>query len=50
MVRFLWINGANLGHEEVAGKFDGNSEAWLKTDFEMKNLSQLMDLIRDSEH
>jgi len=48
MLRYLKINGANLGPREVAGKFDGYSEAWLKTDYEMKSLSQLMDLIRDS--
>jgi hypothetical protein len=49
MLRYLKRNGAKLGPKEVAGKFDGYSEAWLIANFEMKSLTQLMDLIRDSE-
>ena len=49
MLRFLKKSGAKLGPKEVAGKFDGYSEAWLKGNFEMRNLVQLMDAIRDSE-
>lgn len=49
MLRFLKKKGAKLGPKEVAGKFDGYSEAWLKVNFEMTGLNQLMDLIRDSE-
>ena len=47
MLRFLKKNGARLGPKEIAGKFDGYSEAWLKSNFEMSNLQMLMNLIRD---
>ena len=49
MLRFLKKSGANLGPKEVVGKFDGYSEAWLKGNFEMKSLVQLMNAIKDSE-
>ena len=49
MLRFLKKSGAKLGPKEVVGKFDGYSEAWLRENFELKNLVQLMDAIRDSE-
>jgi hypothetical protein len=41
--------GVRLGPKEVAGKFDGYSEAWLKVDFEMKSRVMLMNHIKDSE-
>ena len=47
--RYLKKNGARLGPKEVAGKFDGYSEAWLKVNFEMKSLVMLMNQIKDSE-
>jgi len=50
MLRYLKKNGAKLGPKEVAGKFDGYSEAWLKENFEMSGLSQLIEAIRDSGH
>ena len=50
MLRYLRKNGAKLGPKEVAGKFDGYSEAWLKNNFEMNSLTQLMEAIRDSEN
>jgi hypothetical protein len=49
MLRYLKKNGAKLGPKEVAGKFDGYSEAWLKVNFEMKSLVMLMNQIKDSE-
>ena len=49
MLRYLKKSGAKLGPKEVVGKFDGYSEAWLKDNFEMKSLTQLMEAIRDSE-
>jgi hypothetical protein len=49
MLRYLKKNGARLGPKEVAGKFDGYSEAWLKVNFEMKSLVMLMNQIKDSE-
>ena len=49
MLRFLKKKGAKPGPKEVAGKFDGYSEAWLKVNFEMKSLVILMNQIKDSE-
>lgn len=49
MLRYLKKNGARLGPKEIAGKFDGYSEAWLKVNFEMKSLVMLMNQIKDSE-
>ena len=45
----IGYRGAKLGPKEVVGKFDGYSEAWLKDNFEMKSLTQLMEAIRDTE-
>ncbi len=49
VLRYLKKSGAKLGPKEVVGKFDGYSEAWLKDNFEMKSLTQLMEAIRYSE-
>jgi hypothetical protein len=49
MLCFLKKKRAKLGPEEVAGKFDGYSEAWLKVTFEMKSLVIPMNQIKDSE-
>jgi phosphotransferase system HPr-like phosphotransfer protein len=40
----LKAKGADLSNPTVAGKFDGYSEAWSKSQFEAKSLMQLMDL------
>lgn len=48
LLRFLKRNGARLGPIEVAGKFDGYSEAWTKDSFNMTSLKELMDKVRDS--
>ena len=47
LLRFLKRNGAKLGPIEVAGKFDGYSEAWTKDSFHMTSLKELMDKVRD---
>ena len=47
LLRFLKRNGAKLGPTEVAGKFDGYSEAWTKDSFHMTSLKELMDKVRD---
>ena len=49
MLHYLKKSGAKLGPKEVVGKFDDYSEAWLKDNFEMKSVTQLMEAIRDSE-
>ena len=47
LLRFLKHNGAKLGPIEVAGKFDGYSEAWTADSFHMNSLKELMDKVRD---
>ena len=42
-------HGAKLGPEEVVGKFDGYTEAWLASSFEAKSLQELIDIVRNDE-
>ena len=44
ILRMLKANGADLSNSEIAGKFDGYSEAWSKSQFQAKSLRHLMDL------
>jgi hypothetical protein len=38
----LEAEGADLCNSKIAGKFDGFSEAWSKSTFEVKSIKQLM--------
>ena len=40
----LKASGADLSNANVAGKFDGYSEAWSKETFQVKSIKELMSL------
>ncbi|MBU6314734.1 MAG: hypothetical protein KJS70_06895 [Actinomycetales bacterium] len=42
-------SGAALATENVAGRFDGYTEAWIEESFPVRNLRELMDFVEDSE-
>jgi len=42
ILRMLKAKGADLSNEKIAGKFDGYSEAWSKSTFEVKSIKELM--------
>lgn len=44
ILRMLKAKGADLSNEKIAGKFDGYSEAWSKSTFEVKSIKELMHL------
>jgi hypothetical protein len=45
----LKAKGADLSNEKIAGKFDGYSEAWSKSTFEVKSIKELMRLTEKYE-
>jgi hypothetical protein len=49
ILSFLNLSGVKLGLEEVAGKFDGFTEAWSSQQFKVKTLNEIMDLVRKHE-
>ena len=49
ILRMLKANGADLSNAEIAGKFDGYSEAWSKSSFEVKSIKELMRLTEEFE-
>lgn len=49
ILRFLKAKGADLSNEKIAGKFDGYSEAWSKSTFEVKSIKELMRLTEEFE-
>jgi len=49
ILRMLRAKGADLSNSEIAGKFDGYSEAWSKSSFEVKTIQELMHLTEDWE-
>ena len=44
ILRMLKAKGADLSNSKIAGKFDGYSEAWSKSTFEVKSIKELMRL------
>ena len=44
ILRMLKAEGADLTNKEIAGKFDGYSEAWSKSTFPVKSIKELMRL------
>ena len=49
ILRMLKAKGADLSNSEIAGKFDGYSEAWSKSTFEVKSIKELMRLTEEFE-
>jgi hypothetical protein len=42
ILRMLKANGADLSNQDIAGKFEGYSEAWSKSTYKAKSIKQLM--------
>jgi len=49
ILRMLKAKGADLSNANIAGKFDGYSEAWSKSTFEVKSIKALMWLTEEFE-
>ena len=49
ILRMLKAKGADLSNSKIAGKFDGYSEAWSKSTFEVKAIKELMRLTEEFE-
>lgn len=49
ILRMLKAKGADLSNEKIAGKFDGYSEAWSKSIFEVNSIKELMRLTEEFE-
>jgi len=49
ILRMLKTKGADLSNSEIAGKFDGYSEAWSKSIFPVKSIKELMRLTEEFE-
>ena len=43
-------HGANLGREDIAGKFDGYTESWGVDSFPFNSIKQLMKLVEEDEN
>ena len=49
ILRMLKAKGADLSNAKIAGKFDGYSEAWSKSTFDVKTIKELMRLTEEFE-
>ncbi len=49
ILRMLKAKGADLSNSKIAGKFDGYSEAWSKSTFDVKSIKELMRLTEEFE-
>ena len=49
ILRMLRAKGADLSNAKIAGKFNGYSEAWSKSTFEVKSIKELMRLTEEFE-
>lgn len=49
ILRMLKFKGADLSNKDIAGKFDGYSEAWSKSTFEASSIKELMKLTEEFE-
>jgi DNA-directed RNA polymerase subunit RPC12/RpoP len=49
MLRMLKAKGADLSNDKIAGKFDGYSEAWSKSTFQVKSIKELMGMTEEFE-
>jgi hypothetical protein len=50
ILRMLKAKGADLSNSKIAGKFDGYSEAWSKSAFEVRSIKELMRLTEEFEN
>jgi hypothetical protein len=50
ILRVLKAKGADLSNAKIAGKFDGYSEAWSKSTFEVSSIKELMRLVEEFEN
>ena len=50
ILRMLKAKGADLSNNKIAGKFDGYSEAWSKSTFEVESIKELMKLTEEFEN
>jgi hypothetical protein len=50
ILRMLKTKGADLSNSKIAGKFDGYSEAWSKSTFEVISIKELMRLTEEFEN
>ena len=49
ILRMLKSNGADLSNKNIAGKFDGYSEAWSKSTFQVSSIKEMMRLTEEFE-
>jgi hypothetical protein len=49
ILRMLKAKSADLSNDKIAGKFDGYSEAWSKSTFEVQSIKELMRLTEEFE-
>jgi len=49
ILRMLKAKGADLSNKKIAGRFDGYSESWSKSTFEVKSIKELMRLTEEFE-
>jgi hypothetical protein len=49
ILRMLKAKGADLSNENIAGKFEGYSEAWSKSKFPVNSIKELMRLTEEFE-
>jgi hypothetical protein len=49
ILRMLKAKGADLSNDKIAGKFDGYSEAWSKSTFQVSSIKELMRLTEEFE-
>jgi hypothetical protein len=49
ILRMLKAKGADLSNPKIAGKFDGYSEAWSRSTFDVKSIKELMRLTEEFE-
>jgi len=47
ILRGLRMSGVNLGPSQIAGKFDGYSEAWIEKEFPVASIQELIRLFGD---
>jgi hypothetical protein len=50
ILRMLKVKGADLSNDKIVGRFDGYSEAWSKSTFEVSSIKELMRLTEDFEN
>jgi hypothetical protein len=50
ILRMLKAKDADLSNDKIAGKFDGYSEAWSKSTFEVSSIKELMRLTEEFEN